>query len=389
MNKKIDIKKINCLLQIYNEKYGTSYKLKSNIYVSYNTKNLILEDDEGYKYSVSYDSIIKNFKRGSYFCIVDGFNDFSILNIQKYLNNNDINLKLISDVYISAKSKLKLYCNIHGVIEISWDDISHNVGCNKCFGNFHPSDIEIIEVLNKYNKVVNKTYSWVSGKYKNALSKTLIILDEHGYYYNISYWNIKTNLDSASILSPFYTFNIFSIMNIKTYLINNNFSYELISKKYKNVHNYLEFNCKKHGLFKMTWNNFYNNNQRCPICNESKGENKIREWLESNNVQFKPQYKFKNLFGIGGRLLRFDFAIFEDEENDKVKLKYLIEYDGEFHYEKIYEDDGYEILQYHDKLKNEYCKTNNIPLLRIPYWDFNNIEGILEKELSKYDLKVI
>lgn len=30
----------------------------------------------------------------------------------------------------------------------------------------------------------------------------------------------------------------------------------------------------------------------------------------------------------------------------------------------------------HDKEKNEFCIQNNIPLYRIPYWDFNKLETI-------------
>jgi hypothetical protein len=36
-----------------------------------------------------------------------------------------------------------------------------------------------------------------------------------------------------------------------------------------------------------------------------------------------------------------------------------------------------------DEIKNTYCKDNNIHLVRIPYWDFNNIENILKEKLSK------
>ena len=43
-------------------------------------------------------------------------------------------------------------------------------------------------------------------------------------------------------------------------------------------------------------------------------------------------------------------------------------------------------VQYHDKLKNKYCKKNNIPLIRIPYWQFDKIEQILDKWLNKYGL---
>ena len=35
-----------------------------------------------------------------------------------------------------------------------------------------------------------------------------------------------------------------------------------------------------------------------------------------------------------------------------------------------------------DNIKTQYCKDNNIKLIRIPYWDFDNIEEILKKELN-------
>ena len=33
-------------------------------------------------------------------------------------------------------------------------------------------------------------------------------------------------------------------------------------------------------------------------------------------------------------------------------------------------------------MKTQYCKDNNIKLVRIPYWNFNNIENILKQELN-------
>jgi len=118
----------------------------------------------------------------------------------------------------------------------------------------------------------------------------------------------------------------------------------------------------------------------CPECNKSKGEKKIDEILTKNNIPHDSEYTFEDLVGVGGGLLRFDIPVFWDKE--KTKLRMLIEFDGIFHYEKQYDEDGFETLKIHDKLKNEYCKKNNIKLLRIPYWDFDNIEQILEKELN-------
>ena len=35
----------------------------------------------------------------------------------------------------------------------------------------------------------------------------------------------------------------------------------------------------------------------------------------------------------------------------------------------------------HDKIKTDYCKNNKIGLLRIPYWDFNIINNLLQERL--------
>lgn len=127
-------------------------------------------------------------------------------------------------------------------------------------------------------------------------------------------------------------------------------------------------------------NRFHGNG--CPQCKESKGEKTVRVILESFDVNFKRQYEFNNLIGVGGKFLRFDFAIF----NSMNQLICLIEYDGEYHFHKFYEDDNHEIIVEHDRRKNVFCHENKIPLIRIPYWDFDNIKEIIIKELARYKL---
>jgi Zn ribbon nucleic-acid-binding protein len=122
---------------------------------------------------------------------------------------------------------------------------------------------------------------------------------------------------------------------------------------------------------------------RCPKCNESKGERKISEILDKENIYYSTQYRIKEC--RDKKTLPFDFAVFEDGE--KTKLKCLIEYDGELHYKPFRKlGKSYEkllITQIHDKMKDKYCKDNNIKLIRIPYWEFNNIEKIISKEFGK------
>lgn len=62
-----------------------------------------------------------------------------------------------------------------------------------------------------------------------------------------------------------------------------------------------------------------------------------------------------------------------------------IEYDGKQHFEDVYFGGKESTLDYvksNDKIKTEYCKNNNIKLIRIPYTELKNINTILEQEIN-------
>lgn len=125
--------------------------------------------------------------------------------------------------------------------------------------------------------------------------------------------------------------------------------------------------------------------QGCPICKESKGEKRVREFLEKTNINFIPQYEFDKLLGLGGKPLKFDFAVL----NSMDEIEFLIEYDGIFHYKKQYQDDAHEKIIEHDRRKNTFCISNDIPLLRIPYWEFENTELIISTFINhNQELKI-
>ena len=117
------------------------------------------------------------------------------------------------------------------------------------------------------------------------------------------------------------------------------------------------------------------NKCRCPQCYESKGERSIHDELSKRNINFKTQYKFNDC--IYKRELPFDFAIF-DKNN---KLYCLIEFDGGQHFQPINflgGKEAYEIRKIRDNIKDEYCKKNNIKLIRIPYFDIDEIPEIIQ-----------
>ena len=89
-------------------------------------------------------------------------------------------------------------------------------------------------------------------------------------------------------------------------------------------------------------------------------------------MNFKEEYSFRDLISSSGRPLRFDFAVFDDNN----ELQFLIEYQGIQHYEPKSKFGGLQGLkkqQFNDMKKREYCKKHNINLVVIPYWDENRI----------------
>ena len=85
-------------------------------------------------------------------------------------------------------------------------------------------------------------------------------------------------------------------------------------------------------------------------------------------MNFKEEYSFPDLISNSGRPLRFDFAVFDDN-ND---LDFLIEFQGIQHYQPKSAFGGISGLrkqQFNDMKKREYCQKHNIKLVIIPYWD--------------------
>lgn len=108
------------------------------------------------------------------------------------------------------------------------------------------------------------------------------------------------------------------------------------------------------------------------IC--SVGEMAIKQLLNEHKVNYTTEYRFFDLRNPKtNRQLRFDFAIFNDDQ----ELQYLIEFDGRQHFSgpeaKWSHSSSLEDIQYRDNLKNQYCKNNKIILKRIPYTELSKL----------------
>lgn len=109
----------------------------------------------------------------------------------------------------------------------------------------------------------------------------------------------------------------------------------------------------------------------------------ISNFLKNQEIEYQAEY---TVF-IGDTYYRYDFYL--------QQYNLFIEYDGQQHYDLVryYGDNDeenekmFKKVQEHDKIKNNYCKENNINLLRIPYWETKNIETIINSCLQRLSEK--
>lgn len=120
------------------------------------------------------------------------------------------------------------------------------------------------------------------------------------------------------------------------------------------------------------------NSAKCPDCNlkESSGENYIKNHLLFSKIPFEEQKKYSDL----GNKSPFSYDFFLPKYN------LCVEFDGEQHFKplKIFGGKKKFFSQIRNDIKkNIYCFRNKINLLRIPYFEFNNIENLINQAIHK------
>ena len=395
---------------------------------------LKLRDKEGYLYNLSVQNLTTLVRRNGEPAKFFNKNPYTYDNINNYFKINKIEMELIDNNPKSAAGQVLFRCTKHNKdIMRSWNSVKNGVvGCEICIGIKKYTYEDIVKyVESKGNKFLSKEYNGVHADYKFRCScgnEYIRRMDVFMY-------------QDATLCLKCKDINVYTYNTVLEELKNKDI--ELISKEYKSLgenirikykcgfetdrtlinirkSNYECPHCNKKGYkrntetfykeiyelvgdeyrfegeyticdkkmsvthvscgykYKVSPHKFINGGHRCPACNISKAEFEINQYLSDNNYNYKKEYTFDGLVGLKGMPLRFDFA---------VKLKHkllLIEYDGEYHYKPIEGEEKLFIQKEHDRRKDEYCKKNNSQLIRIPYWERDNMINILDKEINKF-----
>lgn len=282
-------------------------------------------DNFGYKYFISYSTLTSCIRAGSSPDKYSIKNIYTLENILLWISKNRSDIEIIDGKYESAKGKTILvrcvFCK-HTWVS-SWANIKNGVGC--------PCDDCI---------------------------KRKILIKQEKYFLN----------RSGSMFSKFPY-----ICNEWDYERNENLLPDMVTPK---SHTKVWWKCSKCGHSWFARIQHRCDGRGCPNCKSSRGEVRISQFLNTKEVFYEQESAFSDC--KRERCLPFDFWIPE--------MNLAIEYHGEQHYRSVPlwgGDKKFEYRKQNDEIKKSYCKKNKIKLIIIPYWDYDNIEDILENTFQK------
>lgn len=284
--------------------------------------------------------------------------------------------------YVNGKTKIDIICPTHGTFQQKATNHLQSQGCDKC--RIEALKITKDEFLDRLNERFPNHYELISNYESftdniellclktNEIIKTtprnILLVNKCNNCLNKIKEYIKANKTKGKTTKLTQEEFI-----IKANLKHNN-KYDYSKTIYTLNKNKIDIICPIHGSFTTTANH-HSRGTGCTKCRESKGEEKIRIFLENNSIINKQEKIFEGS-KTGKSYPRFDFYL----PNQNI----CIEFDGRQHYEPIEQWGGikeFKKVKKRDENKNVFCTENNIKLIRIPYWDYDEIEKILKKEL--------
>lgn len=295
----------------------------------------------------------------------------------------------IINVYKNKRTKIKCKCTICGN---EWDSNPYSLkiqkyGCLKCATKRTWDNRR--KTTNNFKKEIFNIYGnniSILSEYVGSHDKVKCKCNIDGTIWETAPTNLLANKTACPTCCSLQT----SIRCRKTnedFLIqlNKNNPNIVPLEEYMGDQKKILCSCKIHKDYKwkVAPNKILRKNTGCPKCANtvSSNEVKIQNILLKWGYNFETQKRFKDCRDK----LPFPFDVYLKDFN------ILIEYDGEQHYEIIYKNSGKENkqenltkIQKHDKIKTDYCKRNNIPLIRIPYWESDDLEYYLFDKMVKY-----
>lgn len=350
-----------------------------------NATKLDIQCECGNIYSVGFETFKKGQTRCKkcYWKINKHHNLFSYDYVKKYIEENS-NCKLLAKEYISIFSELDIKCGCGDIFKSKFSTIrnmkvvqcqkcSHKKASDKMRHNWNDLKMELESIL-------KEKYEIIKCDYKNIHSKVTLKHSKCGYEFERNISNIRYGDNKCPYCeNPFRRRTREEAQDLI-----NNFSNEFIVMEYVTAGEiYLKHNECGHIFRKRLTSIKASGGIKCPDCNplDSVGVLKIIEYLDKNNIRYIREKTFEGCYHI--KKLFFDFYLPE--------YNACIEFDGLQHFRqsKLFGgEENFNLTKKRDSIKNEFCKNNNIYLIRIKYNQVNKINTILDNYIKQVNTEV-
>lgn len=281
--------------------------------------------------------------------------------------------ELLSKEYIDNRTPLEIKCNEGHIINISFSNFKKGRRCKHCQKQkvakiYRKPYEEVREYIESYG------YELLSKEYVNAHEYIIVkpLCGHESYKVTFSAFKHQKQRCPKCANEHRNDNKKATYDEVRDYI--ESFNYKLLSEEYIDSKQNILVQCPYKHEYEVNFGNFQQG-RRCPKCNESKGEKEITNILNKYDIKYFSQHKFDEC--KLQRHLPFDFYLPD--------YNCCIEFDGEQHY-RIVEYwgglDGFVSRVIRDTVKNEYCKDNNIKLIRIRYDQIDSIEQILIDEFK-------
>ena len=344
-------------------------------------KNYKCCDNEGYFYYYGAKNLKKqgiSDKKQHRFSSKNPFAWDNVLHYMKENVHNGTTLVSTASDWKNRDSLLSFKCGVCGAIfKKSWSafmSLDFKM-CTRCFNQAKDDGIVPTKRTDPFlfrEKLLEKGLYLLAGDNLTHHSKVLI-QDKMGYRGLVSlgslYSREEVGFDKFSVANPF------TIDNLRLYTFLKEWDCIIPDQNYKGNKGMLKIRCSCGRSFEVTATHFLNGKYKCNKCRgvQSELSEIVEKWLKDHDIQYQMEKRFDDCKNKG--LLPFDYYIPEVG---------CIEVDGQLHFYSR-GDNKNDLLQVqtNDRIKTEYCRKNNIPLLRLPYWEIEDGETY-QKRLKQF-----
>ena len=337
---------------------------------------------EGYIVKVTANSIYKNQSNP----IFSNLNPYTIYNIKRYLYLNNIDTILLSELYVNNHTNLEWICSCGNHFYVPWNRfLQGQIVCKTCARrNYFAIPIDKIKndfrsrgyIVHEYRDRVKRDFvEYGCIKHRDKGIQRISLTKFYDRQQGCKYCSIDNNAEKHRVSED------------ECKELCRNVGLKYMKSYIKNQHTHIDFICSDHehkGIQTFSITRLRQSKYGCKYCNMVKYKNEeiINDVLLSWNLKFERQQCFDDCRDKNA--MPFDFYI--------PCYNLLIEYQGEHHYQVIRRGsmtqeealENFRLIQYHDQIKRDYCLSNNINYIEIPYWENQDLPNYLFDKFIEY-----